>query len=294
MALGLLNPSAISNSYQGMQPLTYYIYYSILYLMMVIVPFLILMPCFHLSFGTVMPFRKTARPGLVVLAGVGGLTACMASNFLTMQYASFLGQIGIPTDMSSLPNDHSLLSEICYFVIIAILPAFAEEFAFRGVTLQLLRPYGEAFAVVGSAFAFGVMHGTVVQIPFAFVGGLFFGYLVVRTGSIWPSILLHFLNNSLSYFQELVQNHSQNFVYQETATVINYGLLFAATLGGLFCLAALLRKDKNFFRTNPDTTHKITDREKFKKYVGNPGMIIALIIITISMILQMTMPKLFS
>ena len=196
--------------------------------------------------------------------------------------------------MSSLPNDHSLLSEICYFVIIAILPAFAEEFAFRGVTLQLLRPYGEAFAVVGSAFAFGVMHGTVVQIPFAFVGGLFFGYLVVRTGSIWPSILLHFLNNSLSYFQELVQNHSQNFVYQETATVINYGLLFAATLGGLFCLAALLRKDKNFFRTNPDTTHKITDREKFKKYVGNPGMIIALIIITISMILQMTMPKLFS
>lgn len=293
-AVGLMDPLAINNGYSGMQPLTYYIYYAILYLLMVTVPFLVLMPCFHLRFGQVMPFKKTARPGLLVLAGVGGLAMCMASNYLATQYSAVMQGIGIPTDMSSLPNDGSLVSQICYFIIIAILPAFAEEFAFRGVTLQLLRPYGEAFAVIGSAFAFGVMHGTVIQIPFAFAGGLFFGYIAVRTGSIWPSVLLHFLNNGLSYFQELIQNNSGNFIYEQTSTVLIYALFLIATLAGLICLAVLLHKDKNFFRTNPDTMHKLNEKEKFGKLVGNPGMIIALVIISISMLVQMLVPGLVS
>lgn len=286
-AAGLIDPYAIDNGYSGMQPLTYYIYYALLYLLMVTVPFLVLMPCFHLRFGQVMPFRKTARPGLLVLAGAGGLAMCMAANYLATQYSAVMQSIGIPTDMSSLPKDGSLVSQICYFVILAVLPAFAEEFAFRGVTLQLLRPYGEAFAVIGSAFAFGVMHGTVIQIPFAFAGGLFFGYIAVRTGSIWPSVLLHFLNNALSYFQELIQDHSAEFVYQQTSTVLLYALFLVATVGGLLCLAVLLHKDKNFFRTNPDAAHRLSDKEKFAVYIGNPGMILALIVICISMVVQM-------
>ena len=214
---------------------------------------------------------------------------CMAANYLATQYSAVMESIGIPTDMGSLPKDGSLLSQICYFVIIAVLPAFAEEFAFRGVTLQLLRPYGEAFAVIGSAFAFGLMHGTVIQIPFALAGGLFFGYVAVRTGSIWPSVLLHFLNNALSYFQELIQNRSADFIYEQTSTVLLYVLFLAATVGGLICLAVLLHKDKNFFRTNPDTAHRLSDKEKFAQYVGNPGMILALVVIFISMIVQIAM-----
>ena len=109
----------------------------------------------------------------------------------------------------------------------------------------------------------------------------------MRTGSIWPSVLLHFLNNALSYFQELIQDHSAEFVYQQTSTVLLYALFLVATVGGLLCLAVLLHKDKNFFRTNPDAAHRLSDKEKFAVYIGNPGMILALIVICISMVVQM-------
>lgn len=286
VALGLMNPSAIIDEFSGMQPLTYYIYYAALYIMMFTVPYLLLMLCFRLRFRQVLPFRKTSRPGLMVLAGVGGLTMCMASNELAARYTATLQSIGIPVDMPPFPKDGSLVSEICLFVIIAILPAFLEEFAFRGVVLQMLLPYGEVFAVVGSAFAFGVMHANIQQIPFAFAGGLFFGYIAVRTGSIWPSILMHFLNNSLSYVQELILDHTQDFLYEQTSTVLLYASYLAMALLGLICLAVLLRRDRDFFRTNPDPLHRLNDKEKLAKFVGNPGMITALVVIGIVMIVE--------
>lgn len=284
-AAGWIHYSAALSQYGGMQPAAYYLNYAVMYLLMVIVPFWILMPCFHLRFGQVMPFRRTARPGWLVLAGAGGLAICMGANLLATRFASVMEGLGISTDMGSLPNDGSVLSGICYFIIIAVLPAFAEEFAFRGVVLQLLRPYGTVLAVVGSAFAFGIMHGTLIQIPFAFAGGLFFGYIVVRTGSIWPSVLLHFLNNALSVVQEEIMSAESRFRYQETATILIYVLFIAATLAGLLCLAALLKRDRNFFRTGGGAKTLLSDKEKFTAYVCNVGMILAMVVIALNVLL---------
>jgi len=81
---------------------------------------------------------------------------------------------------------------------IAVLPAILEEIVVRGIIMQPLRRFGDKFAIVASALIFGIMHGNMVQIPYTMVAGLFFGYLAIATGSLWPSITLHFINNFYS------------------------------------------------------------------------------------------------
>jgi len=94
--------------------------------------------------------------------------------------------------------DTTVLSLVLNLVSTAVLPALVEEMVFRGYILGALRPQGDGLAIVFSAVFFGLLHGNLLQIPFAFILGLIFGYLTVQTGSIWPAVLLHFLNNAFS------------------------------------------------------------------------------------------------
>ena len=78
----------------------------------------------------------------------------------------------------------------------AIMPAFCEELAFRGVVYggyrKNCRPAG---AILMSAFLFGLMHGNINQFVYTFLIGIALALLAEATGSIWPTILVHFLIN---------------------------------------------------------------------------------------------------
>jgi hypothetical protein len=84
-----------------------------------------------------------------------------------------------------------------------------EEVLFRGGLLtMLLRVHSPRNAIVFSAVAFGLMHlpgvfaGTppVVaagQVAWALLFGLFYGYIFLKTGSLLPSMVIHWLSNVL-------------------------------------------------------------------------------------------------
>jgi len=80
--------------------------------------------------------------------------------------------------------------------IILIGPIF-EELIFRGAILGNLRRFGDNFAIIFSSLLFGFYHGIFLQIPFAFIVGLLFGYVAVRW-SLRVSIVLHIAVNGLS------------------------------------------------------------------------------------------------
>lgn len=81
--------------------------------------------------------------------------------------------------------------------LLAILPAFAEEFFFRGVLQELLlrKTHKMHLAVWVGALAFGLMHNQLFSLLPLVVLGAMLGYLKEWTGSLWPSILAHFVNN---------------------------------------------------------------------------------------------------
>ncbi len=99
--------------------------------------------------------------------------------------------------------------------VFAVTPAVCEEFLFRGFVLSSLHRYTTTWAILLSAGLFGLMHvltSNVLAIerflPTTFMG-LILGWLALRTGSVWPGMLLHALHNSLlltlSYFEERLE-----------------------------------------------------------------------------------------
>ena len=83
-------------------------------------------------------------------------------------------------------------------LIYALLPAFLEEMLFRYATLPLLVSYSKRWAVIITALLFSFSHCSLYQIPYAFAAGLIFATLDLMLGSVWPSFILHFVNNAAS------------------------------------------------------------------------------------------------
>jgi membrane protease YdiL (CAAX protease family) len=73
-----------------------------------------------------------------------------------------------------------------------------EELYFRGVLYGAVRRYGPPIAIVLSALLFSVVHFQPRAIPILFVLGAALAFLYERTGSLWPPIAFHVLQNSLA------------------------------------------------------------------------------------------------
>lgn len=82
-------------------------------------------------------------------------------------------------------------------LMIAILPAVSEEFIFRGCFQQIFTGWTKSihWGVWLSAALFSFIHFQFFGFLPRMLLGIFFGYFAAWSGSIWPGILGHFLNN---------------------------------------------------------------------------------------------------
>jgi ABC-2 type transport system permease protein/sodium transport system permease protein len=99
-------------------------------------------------------------------------------------------------ELTALPLPQRLL-------LLAAAPAIAEEIFFRGFVLRGLLVKGKATAILVSGIVFGLFHAlaiegiTLERVPSSTALGIVLGWLAVRTGSILPGMLLHFLHNAI-------------------------------------------------------------------------------------------------
>jgi uncharacterized protein len=82
--------------------------------------------------------------------------------------------------------------------LIAIFPAIFEEMAFRGVIVPCFRRVlTERETIIVTGIMFMALHLSVFSAPHLLFLGCALAYVRLRSGSIWPCILIHFLHNSL-------------------------------------------------------------------------------------------------
>lgn len=93
--------------------------------------------------------------------------------------------------------DYKLIWVLLITVIIA---PIVEEYLFRKVLIDRLIVFGDGTAILVSALMFGLTHGNLTQLFYAFLIGLMFGFVYVRTGKVKYSIGLHMLFNFLGGF----------------------------------------------------------------------------------------------
>lgn len=103
----------------------------------------------------------------------------------------------------------SPVSFVVNLLMIAILPAVAEEFIFRGCFQQIFTGWTRSihWGVWLSAALFSAIHFQFFGFLPRMLLGVFFGYFAAWSGSIWPGVLGHFLNNGtaliVSYLYQL-------------------------------------------------------------------------------------------
>ncbi|MEO1448936.1 MAG: CPBP family intramembrane glutamic endopeptidase [Bacteroidota bacterium] len=96
-------------------------------------------------------------------------------------------------------NQTSPIVMIMNLLVFALLPAICEEAFFRGfLQRQLQKSWGPLVAIIVTALAFSFIHFQVYGFfSRAMLGGLL-GILLWRSGSLFPSILAHFIYNAAS------------------------------------------------------------------------------------------------
>lgn len=96
--------------------------------------------------------------------------------------------------MAALESSSGMQEGFAMFLYASILAPITEEVLFRGLVQRTLLPYGKKFAILCSAFLFGIFHGNLAQTPFAFMAGLVLGYVAAEYNLIW-AMVLHMVNN---------------------------------------------------------------------------------------------------
>lgn len=80
---------------------------------------------------------------------------------------------------------------IAFFLVVAVLAPVVEELTYRGLGFTLLAPYGTWVAILVTGVLFGAAHGLVAGLPVLTIFGIVVAWLRSRTGSVYPSMLLH-------------------------------------------------------------------------------------------------------
>jgi len=104
-------------------------------------------------------------------------------------------------------------------LMIAILPAIAEEILFRGALAKLFKDWTKNvhMAVFISSFIFAAIHMQFYGFLPRFLLGMALGYLFFWSGSLWLPIVAHFTNNFLSVMVEFlyrsgnIKTNAENF-----------------------------------------------------------------------------------
>ncbi len=165
---------------------------------------------FRLGFGT-----PSAWPiWLLAIVLLGGSAWMMAHEIFIL--AQFLGIGTIELEqferVAEFRDELATLPLLMVLFVFALTPAICEEGMFRGFVLSALHRYSVGWAIALSAILFGLMHvltSNVLAIerflPSTFMG-LILAWIAMRTGSIWPGVVLHALHNgfllSVSRYEE--------------------------------------------------------------------------------------------
>ena len=222
--------------------------------------------------SSVFNFGKPVSTSLMLSAVPFGFFVCLAGNYISSIFVNFMDNIGftLRAPEYSVPSD--IPGRIIYAVSIAVVPALVEEFAIRGAVLQPLRRYGDKFAIIASAVIFAVLHGNLIQAPFAFIAGLGLGYAVCITNSIWTGVLIHFCNNLYSVITEFMIEDIANTETLNKVYMITMVILYAVSILGSLVFVALRGRRKLM----PSFTELSTGR-KMSAFVLTLPMVIAIL-----------------
>ena len=258
-------------AFGGLNPVLYYLITSLAYVGGLSVPVLFYFALRRIPLTAGLPFQKAGAVKVLACVFLGS-AGCMLANFpasMVVNLEQFFGFSGNVPDLP-LNDDPAVLA--LYVLSVVVIPPIVEEMMFRGMILQGLRRFGDGFAVFASAALFGLYHGNLAQTVFAFLCGLVLGFVVIRTDSLLPAILIHAVNNASAVAVQMVERYQGT----DQATVFGDRRAVVLLVLGLLSFFYLLFRDKSFFSFGRSGS-PLRFSQKLGALFSNPGIILIVI-----------------
>lgn len=204
-------------------------------------------------------------------------SAFAVSSILSIVSSVFTSVIGLDGSAFEVESAKTVAGLVIELISVAVLPAFLEEFFFRGVILTELLPFGKGFAIIASALFFATAHGSIEQILFSFSYGVIFAYIAISSGSILPGIIIHFCNNAYATILGYLENILSVQMFELLGSICYFVLVGI----GLVCTAIILGKNKIRLK---DNTKGVLTKGEILKTLASPVMLIYYLLIFIETI----------
>lgn len=196
----------------------------------------LLTPCLYLFFflpgpDPIGPAFKRPKGHIFGVSIAVYAVASEIGSLLIQLVSTVAGRFGFAVYSPSSATPTHPVAIALYLVNLAVLPAFWEELLFRGYVLGALKRYGNFFALITSSLLFALLHGNPYQAVNAFMLGLAMGYFALLGGSIYPGMVVHFINNFMVGVYSLLPDTDQVHLVD---TIFTVGCVLV--LGALFLL----------------------------------------------------------
>lgn len=169
--------------------------------------------------------------GLFVVAAVQYILSLLTSQGSNVDITELLGV-----------NFNSRIQILLFTLNVAILPAIFEELLFRKAILTMLSKYGNVAAILISSVCFGLIHQNLTQGVFAFFMGIVLSFITLKTKSIIPAMIIHFLNNFVAV--------ESTIAVKTNNVLLSYGiiaLIILVTIVAGICLFINIFKNRKIF-----------------------------------------------
>ena len=197
ITLGLI--SSLSDTPVGeLQETDAYKYFSYLLYQIVYVGIIVAFAAIYKSRPRDFGYRKVkVRYLFIALALAFGLLFSL--NWVNGWFVELLSLLGYTAPESALPSAAGA-GFFGVLLVVAVLPALCEETIFRGIILDGVKDIGTVAACLLGGLLFSIFHQSPTQTIYQFICGAAFTLLAIRADSIWPAILIHFVNNAVIIF----------------------------------------------------------------------------------------------
>ncbi len=196
------------------------------------------------------------------------LAALYVSNIITVAINALIAYLKGTDIINPLQAIISTSNLIYTFIFVCIVAPVVEEIMFRKVLLNKLLPFGKRLSIIVSAFAFGLFHGNLYQILYAFVLGIILAHITINSGTIKYAIILHVVINTLGsvVFPSLILSGSK------IATAVSVLIVFLCIIVGITLFAT--KRKALFPKLVEETPPEQQEQMKVSTSLLSIGMIV--------------------
>lgn len=236
-----------------------------------IIPIMVLMKATKIPWINAVPVKvvhsqpyKSAAPFAMVMVAV--------VTFLNAMYMNVLSFINITETTGPFYFPSSASGQFVMVLTDLLLIPIVSEICLRGVLMQSLRQYGDAFALLMTSLIASFMTHDITQSCSIFIMSLCIGYFVLETGSVKTGIIMRVTYRIIMYIQFLFPY----FIPSEWLALVHSCYLLTMVLAGLVWLIIVNSGKRDFIMLKMNKTY-LSVKEKIQCMFTSQTMVLWLV-----------------